>query len=60
MAYSRMSPPEYEKALEDYTRAIELSPNLEQAYFNRGRLFQEKPEPDLHSGDIGLRPSLSL
>lgn len=33
---SNLEPPQYEKALSDFNRAIELDPNYDQTYYNRG------------------------
>lgn len=42
----------YEKALEDYNKAIELKPNYAQAYFNRGTLFMKLNKKQEALGDF--------
>lgn len=57
---------EYEQALADYSRAIELDPNLAEAYYNRGlvRLAQKQQElaiSDLSkAGELGLYTAYSI
>jgi tetratricopeptide (TPR) repeat protein len=36
----------FDKALEDYNKAIDLDPNFAQAYYNRGLQFQDKEDFD--------------
>ena len=57
---------QYNAAIDDFTRAIEIEPNLAEAYFNRGlvRIYSgNKPEglEDLSkAGELGLFNAYSL
>ena len=42
---------EYRQAIEDYTEAIRLSPNLVDAYNSRGDAYREEKEYDRAIGD---------
>jgi protein O-mannosyl-transferase len=54
---------EYDRALNDYNKAIELNPNYSNAYFNRGNLFRNEKVYDRASDDyskaIELNPIYS-
>ena len=54
---------EYKKAIEHYTKAIELKPNLASAYNNRGNTYRQKGEFDAAIQDlnkaIDLNPDLA-
>ena len=49
MAYNKRE--EYDKAIADYTRAIELNPNLADAYLQRGAVYGVKGEYRLTLAD---------
>ena len=55
---------EYEKAIEDYTKAIELKPDLAIAYNNRGNAYKGKGEFDVAIQDfnkaIELNPQFTI
>ena len=38
---------EYDKAIEEYTKAIEINPKDDKAYYNMGHAYEEKHEYDL-------------
>ena len=54
---------EYDRAIEDFTKAIELNPNYAIAYNNRGRVYSDKGEIDRAIEDyntaIELKPELA-
>ena len=54
---------DYDRAIEDYTKAMELNPNLAEAHHNRGVTYGKKEEYDLAIGDfnraIELNPNLA-
>ena len=39
MGVSNLVPNQYEKAIDDFTKAIELNPNFAEAYYNRGTVY---------------------
>ncbi|MEL6931265.1 MAG: tetratricopeptide repeat protein [Cyanobacteria bacterium J06600_6] len=41
----------YESALKDYSRAIEINPNMAEAYNNRGLIFMRKGDYNLALAD---------
>lgn len=43
---------EYDKAVADYNKAIELNPNDADAYYNRGVIYGDKGEIDKAVGDL--------
>ncbi|MFM6519159.1 MAG: tetratricopeptide repeat protein, partial [Microcystis panniformis] len=53
----------YELALSDYSKAIEINPNLAQAYYNRGLLYYNQQKYDLALSDynkaIEINPNLA-
>ena len=54
---------EIDRAIEDYTKAIELKPNLAEAYNNLGAAYSDKGEYDRAVADytkaIELKPNLA-
>ena len=58
MAY--MENARYDRAIVDFTRAIDLNSDDANAYFNRGRVYREKGDDDRAITDfskaIGLKP----
>ncbi|MBP5776770.1 MAG: tetratricopeptide repeat protein [Prevotella sp.] len=57
---------DYQRAVDDYTRAIDLEPNLAEAYFNRGlaRLHAKKTSEGIadlsKAGELGLYQAYSI
>ena len=57
---------EYQHAIEDYTRAIELDANLAEAYFNRGLARMALKQQDgavsdlSKAGELGLYSAYSI
>ena len=57
---------DFENALTNYSRAIELNPHLGEAYFNRGLIYlqlgqREKAIDDLSkAGELGIMDSYSI
>ena len=55
---------EFDKAIADYTRAIELAPNAADVYYNRGSAYHEKGKYDRAIDDyikaISLDPNLAM
>ena len=46
VAYKKILNPDYDKAISDFTRAIDLAPDYVEAYNNRGEAYMTKPDPD--------------
>lgn len=42
---------QYDKAIEDYNKAILLKPDLAEAYFNRGVAYQSKGQKNMAIAD---------
>lgn len=49
----------YDLAIEDYTRAISLNPNLWSAYFGRGNSYYEKGDYDQALEDFNIAVSMN-
>ena len=43
---------DYDKAIADYTKAIELNPDYAEAYYNRGLAYSRKDEDDKSDADF--------
>ena len=51
---------DYEGAVEDYTKAIEINPTFASAYLNRGNISVLKKQPELGCEDFNKALDLGL
>ena len=50
----------YEQAISDYNRAIEINPKYAEAYYNRGLLYQILDETEKANADFAKAKQLGL
>ncbi len=59
LAYSLRKQGRFQEALASYNRALELSPNLAEAYMYRGVLYVQMNEPDKARADLAALSSMN-